>query len=35
MVEILAALRKFVAMVKKLYDMFGMGGIFDELTRLI
>lgn len=35
MAEILALLNKFVALVKKIYDMFGMGGIFDELTRLI
>ena len=35
MSNILAVLRKFVALVKKIYDIFGMGGIFDEFTRLI
>lgn len=35
MSSILEILRKFVAIVKKIYDIFGMGGIFDELTRLI
>lgn len=35
MAQIIALLSKFVAIVKKMFDVLGMGGIFDELTRLI
>ena len=35
MANIIAVLNMFVAFVKKLYDVFGMTKIFDELTRLL
>lgn len=35
MAAILNAMNKFVALVKKLFEIFGMGGIFEQLTGLI
>ena len=35
MANILEVLNMFVAFVKKIYDLFGMTEIFDQLTRLI
>ena len=35
MASILAIMQKFVALVKKVYDMFGMGKVFDAMTGLI